>query len=372
MTKTNEQKQEETSIALKLSGAGYMLGDIGGIAASYARGAPDSLKGYAVWFAGGLAAAAFGNPSQQQQLEITAHKLQNYLQDRGVVLPQTTRDQHALLAKPGFLSPVMDFLREHPSEMLNTMFGIGAGFLLKDGLSNKGAKKIFPSLPKSFSASELSQFTGRTNNMFWMGTSIGAGALSGLLIKENPAAREEAKNGSFTDKILAYFQEKPLRLSSTLYAANNVFAVLQAASDYHHRGSYKGLVGMKPHIYSGALAGTYVLSNLLLHTVSRDQSAKGGYDGAAMMQLEEAAATIIASQPPEKQQQVLQDVSAFLATQKAVNLQAPQIAQQLAARIVEKSKARLLAVPSAFNAPINFVEKEAQRAAHAAETSHQI
>lgn len=404
---STEPKKEDKPIALKLSGAGYILGDLGGLAASHARGNPDSLKGYAVWLAGGLAAAFFGNPSKETQLKLTAHKLQNYLSDRGIAIPKDAREQDVLLRKPHFISAVTDFLHEHPSEMLNGMFAIGAGFLLKEAkkeiqktdpqkapaeirkLIDSGeklskeitdtykTKSILPKLPKAISSAELSKFASRTNNLFWMGMLVGTGALSGLLIKENPAAREEAKDGGFTDKVLAYIKEKPLRLTSLLYGANNIFAVLNTVSDHHARGSFKGFMGLQPHYYTGTMAASYIVSNMLLHSVSRDQTT-GGFDSSEMARLEEMAATVIASQPAEKQQQALQEVSAFLATQKNIGLQAPQIAEHLANRIAEKSKAHLLAVQSApmpeaaEEAPKSFAEKEQARREQAAEQAAQI
>lgn len=396
---STEPKKEDKPIALKLAGAGYILGDVGGLAASHARGNPDSLKGYAVWLAGGLAAAVYGNPSKETRLELTAHKLQNYLSDRGIAIPKDAREQNALLKKPHFLSSVTDFLHEHPSEMLNAMFAVGAGFLIKDGIkeikkpnlpealknisydnlskSDRETykfKNVFPSPPKGLNAEELSKFAKRTNNMLWMGMLVGAGALSGLLIKENPAAREEAKEGNFTDKVLAYIKEKPLRLTSLLYGANNIFAVMQAVSDHHARGTYKGFAGLQPHYFSGTLAASYILSNMLLHSVSRDQ-VNGGFDVNEMARLEEMAATVIASQPAEKQQEALQQVSTFLATQKNIGLQAPQIAEHLANRIAEKSKAHLLAVQSApmpvvmEEGPKSFAEKEQARRGQASDQS---
>lgn len=371
-TTTNEPKKDDKPIALKLSGAGYILGDVGGYVASHARSDPHGKWGYATWLAGGLIAALYGNPSKETQLELTAHKLQNHLQDRGIAIPKDAREQNTLLKKPHFLSSVTDFLHEHPSEMLNAMFAIGAGMLIKGGWKARATKDFWPSLPKSLTSEELTAFASRTNVDFWMGTLVGAGALSGLLIKENPAAREEAKDGSVLDKTLAYIKEKPLRLTSLLYGTNNIFTVLRAVSDYHRRDSYAGVIGIKPHYFSGAMAASYIVSNMLLHSVSRDQT-KGGYDASELARLEEMAATVIASQSAEKQQQALQDVSAFLATQKNIGLQAPQIAEHLANRIAEKSKAHLLAVqPTAMpiaaeEAPKSFAEKEGQRRAEVAD-----
>ncbi len=380
-----EPKKEEKPIALKLAGAGYILGDAGGYFAAKARGKPDSAWGYATWFAGGLAAAAFGNPSKEAQLKLTAHKLQNYLSDRGIAIPKDAREQDALLKKPNFLTVLTDFLHEHPSEMLNGMFAIGAGMLVKSGYSEitKSAlekqKYVFPKLPSSLSAAELSQFAKRTNSIFWSGLLVGAGAISGLLIKEDPTAREEAKDGSFTDKVLAYIKEKPLRLTSLLYGANNIFAVLMTVADHQdqHKPEFKKVMGLKAHHLTGTMAASYILSNMLLHSVSRDQT-KAGFDAGEVARLEEMAATVIASQPAEKQQQALQEVSAFLATQKNIKLQAPQIAEHLANRIAEKSKAHLLAVNSApmpvaaEEASHSFAEKEQARRAEAAQAPAQI
>lgn len=378
-TPESEDKKQSQPIALKLAGAGYAIGDVAGMAASKGRGTFKSMQSYAIWLAGAAAAGFFGNPSQEKQLEITSRKLQKHLRDKGIAIPQTSREQHALLSKPNFLHAVTDFMHEHPSELLNTAYGIGAGLLISNGIDDrKLGKKFLPALPKGLGATELSAFGARTNNRLWMGILVGAGALSGLLMKEDKAAREDAKDGGFIEKTLSYFREKPLRLTSTLYAANNIFTILEAVSDYHNRTSpkYGTFLGLKPHIYSGTMAGMYLLANGLLHTASRKQAIKGGYDEKSMAELEAMAAAVIAAQPTDKQRGALQDISAFLATQKNIKLKAPEIAEQLATRIAEKSREHLLAqqsapMPVSEETPKSFAEKEASRRQHAQEEAHE-
>ncbi len=364
---TSQDKEDSRPLALKIAGAGYTLGDISGVMASLARGnSLHSLGGYTLWLTGGITAAIFGNPSQARQVETTARKLQDFLQSRGVTIPEDARTQDSLLKKPNFLNACSDFLSEHPSEFLNTLWAVGAGLLIRGSVKAMGTgKELFPSLPKNLSGTELAAFAARTNSDFWIGTLVGTGAISGILIKEDPAARQQ-QHTNILDATVAYIKEKPLRLSSMLFATTNLFAVLNAVSDAHNRNKFPGFLGIKPHVFWGSLAASFLLSNMLLFTAKRDQSMPKGFSADSVANLEEAAATIISMQPYDQQQKALHDTSAFLATQKNIKLTAPEIAQHLAARIAEKTRTHLMSpvITTAAHKPQHsFVEKLNEQAA---------
>ena len=336
---------------LKLAGYSYMLGDAAMVAAEVARGNKfaDAAKAGSIWFAGGLAAARYGNPSADTQLKLLAHKLERYMSDQGATIPDSAREQNALLQKRGYWQRVENFLYEHPSEMLNGAYGVGAGFLINKGIGQ--LREGYKPLPG---------MGGKVSNFLWMGGLIMAGALGGLLIKEDPQAREKAKGQGPVAQVKAYFQEKANRLPGLLYGMNNIPLAAQVLQDYRQHGTKAGL---KPHIFSATTLATYIFSNLMLQFSSRDQINEQGLNATQVAHLEDAAARVIAAQPAPQQEALLTHISHYLAEQKNVSQQAPEIAQALARRITELTGER---TQQAAN-QVSWTAREAARAGQTAE-----
>jgi hypothetical protein len=326
---------------IKLAGYGYMLGDAALIAAALARGRAsgkhvkimDEVVGSALWFGGGLAAGVYGNPSTAKQLDMQAERLKQHLKDSGITIPTDQAGQNKLLRDKNFWEKFENFLYEHPSEMLNGAFGIGSALLVKQGLTEIKAGKTL--LPK---AMNLNAFRGMSST-FWMGTIVGLGALAGLFIKEDPEAQKKAEGGNFFDKALAFAKEKPLRITGTLYATNNIFTSLKAFGDFKDFGKAK--IALKPHYFSMTTAACYIMSNIMLLMSNRDQLSKSGFKPEDLAQLEDAAARIIAAQPQEMQAAVLKDVSEYMAKQKGTNLDAVTLAKDIATRVGAVTQGRL-------------------------------
>ena len=363
-SQTGTQEPTLLQKTLNMAGFGYVLGDIAMISASAARVPKDlrmkqiqtEAQSGAVWLAGGLGATVFGNPDIDTQLRIQSHKLENHLKQRGALLDGQTRDGSPLLQERGPLGLLRDFCYEHPSEILNTGYAVGAALLLHDGAKNIFQKKthtLLPKMPDFRNATSFSQGTRAVNHAmehvgvsFWMGALVLGGALIGLFAKEDPKAKEHAENGNVLDKTVAFVREKPLRIAAGCYMANNAFLALRFGQDLHLRhqpraqGGYAGQK-LQPHVFSGAQLGLYIMSNLMLMASSRDQMTKAGFDDAAQAQLEDAAARMVAAQPPTVQAEMLRETSEYMAKQKGVTLDAQTIADHLAARISSLTQERL-------------------------------
>lgn len=316
---------------LKLAGYSYILGDLAGVASSVARGDFkrnwSTAAGFSTWLAGGIAAARYGNPDTEKQLEILAHKLKSHLAARGVTVTRDDASPNALLHHTGLWQGIERFLYEHPSEMLNAAYALGAGMMIHNGV--KSIRKGDHSYFGSKSAPIMTDF--------WSGLLVLAGALGGLLIKEDPNAAEKAKNGSTLDKTKAYFTEKANRFPGLMYGLNNV--VLAGRVLQEQKKFKNSAVSFKPHYFSAVTLATYVFSNILLQFSAREQiTAK--LPSAEVAKLEDAAARIISAQPEAMQQAVLADVSEYLAAQKGVGQSTPEIAQTLANRLTELTQAR--------------------------------
>ncbi len=341
---------------LKLAGYSYLVGDAAMVAAGAAREGKKAIGGSigsgAVWFAGGLAAARYGNPDADKRVQLIANKLEKHLHRNGVTIPASTREQSALLKEETFWQRCEDFLYQHPSEVLNAAYALGAGILVHKGISQSRAG-THSLLPKS--SSPLS-------TEFWIGATVLTGALGGLLLKEDPQAREKAQGGGMFARAKAWVTEKPLRFSGTLYTINNGFLAWRAKQDFSARTSEFAGARMKPHNFSTLQLATYLFGNSMLLMSSRDQLAHN-VSPEHLAQLEDAAARIVAAQPPEMQQALLSDVSHYLAEQKGVGQSAPHIAQALAMRLTELTGER---AQQAANT-VSWVERERSRASAPAE-----
>lgn len=340
--------QQENDVKLRLAGVSYMLGDAAMATAGHIRGKSDVVSGAATWFAGGVGAALYGNPDKDMQLRILANRLERHLDQKGIRIPADTKERSELLKDRNFWDSFNEFMFEHPSEVLNGAYALGAGMLLHDGIKDIGGKNLSV-LPKGFSKEAL----GKVSTNFWMGAIIMAGALAGLLIKEDPNAQEKAKNGNIVDKAVAFVTEKPLRVSGALYTVNNGFLALQLAQDWNARSTTYGAKNIKPHYFSALQLACYLFSNAMLLMSPRDQVSKGGFSTEDVAKLEEAAAQIIMAQPRETQEMLVKDMSVFMSQQAGVNQSAEQIEAQL--------KSRLHVVSTQSPAERRFATRLAQR-----------
>lgn len=315
---------------LKAAGYSYLLGD----AAMFASGMVkmlqatlgqekkaakyESLTG-ALWGLGGLAAARYGNPDTEKQLEILAHRLEAHMNKQGAKLPDAERANVELLAgKNGFIAKAERFLYQHPSEILNAVYLIGSGTMIGSGIFSK---------------------KGGATEKIAMGGLVAAGALAGLLIKEDPDARTKADPNSLMSRTAAFIQEKPLRLTSTLYWGNNIFAALKARKE--QLAHVPGTSAIKPYMLSYLCAASYILANGLLSLSSRDQIQEKKFTSEHIAKLEEVAAEIIAAQPPQLQAALLTDVSRYLANEKMIDVSAEELSKQLLARVGQASQQHL-------------------------------
>ncbi len=332
-TETPETKTSLKDKTLKAAGYSYLVGDALMIKAGMAREPGKKLNatvgGATTWLIGGLAAARYGNPGQQKQQQLLASDLLTHLESKGAVITDDLRSQSPLLAKRSLVRKGEDLLYKHPSEGLNAMYGIGATMLLKDGIKDVKAMGRSAVIPKSFNAKGI---LGVSSNL-WMGITIVLGALAGIFIKEDPEAKKKAENGNVFSRAWATIKEKPLRLSATLYAINNVFLGLTAYQDFKGKAEPKFEGKAKPHWFSIPQLCIYLFANTMLLLSRRDQMQEGGLPDGMTAQIEDAAARVIAAQTPEKQRELLADVSEYMATQKGIKLKAPEIAAQLSQRI---------------------------------------
>ncbi len=326
---------------LKLAGMSYMLGDAAMIGAGTVRKFKDPVTGElkregfyksalsaSIWMAGGIVAALFGNPDKEMQLRIQASRLERHLQKQGVTIPEDVRARAELFKDRGLWEKTQEFLYEHPSEILNGSYAVGAANLIRGGVEQVFSKKTHGLLPGNGKLPMA--------NDLWIGGLILAGALIGLCVKEDKGAVKKAEGKGPMEKAIAFVAEKPLRVTAGFYGVNNLFLASKAWQDFNQRALYQG-EAMKAHYFSGTQLGCYLFSNLMLFLSPREQINHNSFNPSDIAKLEDAAAALIANQPKEAQDSIIKSMSAFMSEQLGGAHSAETIATELRQRLQPKT-----------------------------------
>lgn len=290
-----------TGNSLRAAGFAYLVGDAAIIATGMLEKDLKKVSVGAMWGLGGLAAARYGNPNAEKQLELFSAKLGAYLKKQGVAIPDTP-ETHLLAKEGGIIDHIESFLYAHPSEALNAVYAIGAAQLIRSGMKKSGGKAL------DFMPDIIS------------GALVGAGALAGLLIPE-----KKPEPGKQPDGIEGWIQEKPLRVSGALYAANNA-AMLWGAHKKQKQSPQQG-----SHVSRYLTAAAYIFANTMLFLSNRNQTEDVKHDLTG--RLCDAAAHVVAAQPPETRATLMQQVAGFMASQPDIHRSANEIASLLNTRL---------------------------------------
>ncbi|MCE2927654.1 MAG: hypothetical protein LW823_08445 [Rickettsiales bacterium] len=288
--------------SLKIAGFSYLAGDAALAIAKHQEGDKHGLGGAAIWAAGGLAAATFGNPSAEKQLCFLEERLGQYLRKQSVAIPRNPTTEE-LTKQHGIIHHIQSFLYANPSELLNSFYALGGAMTLVGGIKKHNKMDVAS------------------------GILVTAGALAGLLIQEKQPDADHPASGML-GKLWESAQQKPLRVSGALYLANNV-PLFAEAYRKHKQGN-------KSYVARYLTAASYVFANSLLAISSRDSSGAGD-DGkeAILSALAETAASVINAQPREVQEALIHNVSGFISSQPEIKKSAADIAKLLHQKLDE-------------------------------------
>jgi hypothetical protein len=288
--------------SLKAAGIAYIVGDAALIFAKLMEGTQVGAGGAALWLGGGLAAAKYGNPKAEQRLKLLEQRLGQYLKKQGVKIPENPMTAD-LVKVGGVLDHIEAFLYTYPSQLLNALFAVGGALTIKGGI-------------------------GRSKSDLACGALVMAGALGGLLIPERKPDREHPTQGML-GKAWEWAQEKPLRVSSTFFHANNIFTITSAFEQMK-----KNPAG-KSHWFRFLTAASYIFGNIMLSQSLKDNiSAKDQHRNEKVLEaLAEASGQVIAAQPKEVQEVLVQNIAGYLSSQKEIKTTAPEIAKLLHAQL---------------------------------------
>lgn len=297
--------------SLRTAGWAYLIGDAAMFASGLFKHDRDwhEMATGAWWALGGAAAARYGNPDAEKQLELLGRKLGDHLRNIGVTIPDNPTT-HALAKPGGIIDHIESFLYTYPSQALNAIYAIGGIEYIRSGIQK---------------------------NNHWntaSGVLVIAGALAGLLISEkkpDPAHPPESVIG----KAWAWFQEKPLRMSGAFYMANNATTVMSAIHD-RSKGQNAGMLKI-------VTSATYLFANYMLSLSSKEQGDNKKENIEALERLGTMTARVVAAQPKELQEALVDDISHFLAKQPQAQHNPGQIAALLRDKLAKTSETLLTA-----------------------------
>jgi hypothetical protein len=285
---------------LKLAGYGYLLGDAALFASGMASGHHKEAATGLIWTTGALTLARYGKPDQEHQLQEFNQQLREHFERENVAIPLGSNLSSAELSKHGgVVHTIENFLHKYPSQTLNAIYALGSVQLIRSGVQHG----------KHWDVAS--------------GALVAGGALAGLLIPQQKPDPDHPPQGTMA-KAWSWIQEKPLRLSSGLYMANNVTLAMSAMRERQQNPAQKS------YMFKFLTVASYVVANGLLAMSSKEDQTLAA-DPVLQQKLEDTAAAVIAAQPPQVQQAILKNTSAYLAQQ--LKLPTSHIEQQLTARV---------------------------------------
>jgi hypothetical protein len=298
----NSQKAEQKPRAsigeysIKAAGMGQLVGDSALLAYGFMAGERKvgsvGLLGLGV----GAIGTRYGNPSVEKQMATLHRHLGDYLKQQGVVIPKDPTTE-ALTKEGGLLEHIESFLYAHPSQVMNVLFSLMGVQFFRSGIENRSAA------------------------LMASGTCLVGGALAGILIKEKKSDPEHPPKNT-VEKAWSFIQEKPLRLTGTLFNLNLLSLGASAFEDKKNGNSNYWLKLV-------AVAG-FAFTNIML---SLSSSSQGNASQEKQQQLlngiTETAVRVIAAQPPEMQAALLEHIAGFLSTEQGVAVKADTISALL-------------------------------------------
>jgi hypothetical protein len=293
------------SKSLKAAGIGFVLADSALIASGALSGEWKVGMAGAFGLTAGAVGTRYGNPKAEKQLELVERRLGQYLKRQGVEIPQNPTTEN-LTKEGGIFDHIESFLYKYPSQVMNAFYSmIGVSFFM-NGLQKKDGF-----------------------DMKMSGALLVAGALAGLLIQEKKPDPKNPPQGTL-QKVWSWIQEKPLRLTGTLFTANQAFLLKDAIQDRSKSPDNYG------YLFKMMAVACFTFGNTMMAMTSKSHGGKGNsMDAATKEKLAESAAMVILAQPKQVQDNMLEHVAGYLATESYVNMSASDISAMLKKKLEE-------------------------------------
>lgn len=289
--------------SLRAAGLSFLVADTSLIASGIMAGEGKMSTAGIFGLTAGLVGTRYGHPKAERQMEVLEQGLAAHLKKEGYTIPEDVSDKF-LTQKGGLFDRVENFLYKHPSEVMNIFYGlIGVQF------SRTGLQK-------------------HDRQLTFAGTMLMSGALGGILIKEKKRDPNHPPEGPLK-QFWSWIQEKPLRLTGTLFNINQVFLGLSALNDRRNHPENKS------YRFRLLAVAAFTFGNIMMMITNKTRTGHRKIDMGSMNVLADTSARIIAAQPQEVQDALLHDISGYLATQPNVGMNREQIGTMLNERLAK-------------------------------------
>ncbi len=297
--------QNIQDISVKGAGLGYTVADLALIGSGYMSGRYKECLTGSIFSVGSMLLARYGNKSSERHLNDVSCKLGQYLRESGYDLGQ---DGPVTLARlkhcDGFTRRIEQFMYAYPTQAFNTFVAVAGVPLILSGVQHK---KFFDGLAGAF---------------------VTGGALCGLLIPERkPDTSIPDEEKTHWRRVKEWVQERPLRIPSILWAANNVALFTSAMKErmlHPEQKSYR-------FKFAGVAANLF--ANALTFISSKDEATGFVSDASNVSTLEAVAVQMMLAQPKEKQHEVIDQIAGFLSAQPEVKIPAARLAKEMREKI---------------------------------------
>jgi len=290
--------------SLKAAGIGFLFADAALFTSGMMSGQLKEASGAVAGWTAGVIGARYGRPKQEKQLAHVERHLGEYLRTQGIEIPKDPTTQN-LTKQGGVMDGIESFLYDNPSQMMNVCYSVlGVQFMRSAVEHNKKALLVSGGL-------------------------LLTGALTGLLVHERKPDPENPPQGVL-QKALSWVQEKPLRVTGTLFNVNQIFLAMDAL---HER---KVNPAQKSYIFKLLAVAGFTFGNTMMAMTSKSHGGGGsGMEEATQNKLAETAAHVINSQPQEVQDSLMEHIAGYLATQSSIGMNAKEISVLLHTKLAE-------------------------------------
>ncbi len=310
--KTAAAGKEPFKKTLKLAGASFVVADSALITSGLLAGKGKEAFGGVFGLMAGFVGARYGNPNAERQLDQIYKKLGAHLREKNITIPDNPTAE-ALSSQGGLVSQVESFLYDNPTQVMNVLYSLIGVQFLRSGIQHN------------------------TGDMKKSGALLIAGALAGLLIHEKKPDPEHPPEGTL-QKAWSWIQEKPLRLTGTLFTANQFFLAKDALRERALDPTKKS------YVFKLIAVASFVFGNTMMGLSSKSHGGGSVLDDQSLQTLAETSAKVIASQPPEVQKELLDNVALYLTSLPNVKVNAEDMSAMLKQRLTELSQGQALAM----------------------------
>ncbi len=294
-------------ISVKGAGIGFTVADLALVGSGYMSGRYKECITGSIFSVGSMLLAKYGNKSSELHLNDLSCKLGNYLKESGYDLStEGPVSLERLKRCEGFTKQLETFMYAHPTQVFNSFVAVAGVPLMMSGMQHR---KPFDTLA---------------------GALVTGGALCGLLIPEKkPDTSVPQEQKSTWQKAKEWVQERPLRIPSIMWAANNFSMFVSAMKERAVTPAQKS------YRFKFAGVAANLTANAFTFISSKDEATGFATEPENVSALEAVAVQMIMAQPKAKQHEVIDQIAGFLSAQPEVKIPASTLAKEMRNKIAQ-------------------------------------